>query len=141
MPHHPGLLRTAPLPKETTSSLICRIASRYGMEAKVLRACWKWRNYPPGHEGGGARADAEVLLNTAGRDLLAAMCGVEEGVLARALPSYQSRIDSMESSTDRMKVCPVATYVPEISCPRRSPRQMEMSISAPRGRAWQELRP
>ncbi|WP_413755111.1 hypothetical protein [Streptomyces sp. MMBL 11-3] len=58
------------------------------MEAKVLRACWKWRNYPPGHEGGGARADAEVLLNTAGRGLLAIMCGVEEDVLARALPSW-----------------------------------------------------
>ncbi|WP_372236752.1 DNA-binding protein [Streptomyces sp. MNU77] len=59
------------------------------MEAKVLRACWKWRNYPPGHEGGGARADAEVLLNAAGRQLLAGMCGVEEDVLARALPSWE----------------------------------------------------
>ncbi len=71
------------------SSLICRIAGRYGMEAKVLRACWKWRNYPPGHGGGGMRADAEVLLNTAGRRLLADMCGVEEDVLARALPSWE----------------------------------------------------
>jgi hypothetical protein len=58
------------------------------MEAKVLRACWKWRNYPPGHDGGGARADAEVLLNAAGREVLAGMCGVEEDVLARALPSW-----------------------------------------------------
>ncbi|MFF9607563.1 hypothetical protein ACF1GY_35770 [Streptomyces sp. NPDC014684] len=75
------------MPGETTSSLICRIASRYGMEAKVLRACWKWRNHPPGHEGGGARADAEVLLNASGRRLLAGMCGAEEAVL-RALPSW-----------------------------------------------------
>ncbi|MFJ9720985.1 hypothetical protein ACIRPQ_34475 [Streptomyces sp. NPDC101213] len=59
------------------------------MEPKVLRACWKWRNYPPGHEGGGARADAEVLLNAAGRQLLAGICGVDEGVLARALPSWE----------------------------------------------------
>ncbi|MFB7459215.1 DNA-binding protein [Streptomyces sp. NPDC056188] len=88
MTHLPGLLRTAPLQRETTSSLICRIASRYGMEAKVLRSCWQWRNYPPGHEGGGARADAELLLNAAGRQLLAGMCGVEEDVLARALPSW-----------------------------------------------------
>ncbi|MFE9613489.1 DNA-binding protein [Streptomyces sp. NPDC006012] len=88
MTHHPGLLRTAPLRGETTSSLICRIASRYGMEAKVLRSCWQWRNYPPGHDGGGARADAEVLLNAAGRQFLAVLCGVEEGVLARALPSW-----------------------------------------------------
>ncbi|MFF8430568.1 DNA-binding protein [Streptomyces sp. NPDC016566] len=88
MTHHPGLLRTAPLPRETTSSLICRIATHYGMEAKVLRSCWQWRNYPPGHDGGGARADAEVLLNAAGRQLLADLCGVEEDILARALPSW-----------------------------------------------------
>ncbi|AGS66849.1 hypothetical protein [Streptomyces collinus] len=88
MIRNPVLLRTAPLQGETTSSLICRVARRYGMEAKVLRACWKWRNYPLGHEGGGARADAEVLLNAAGRQLLVGMCGVEEGVLARTLPSW-----------------------------------------------------
>ncbi|MFF0067198.1 DNA-binding protein [Streptomyces sp. NPDC005279] len=88
MTHHPGLLRTAPLQGETTSSLICRIAGRYGMEAKALRSYWHWRNYPPGHAGGGARADAEVLLNAAGRQLLAGLCGVEQDVLARALPSW-----------------------------------------------------
>ncbi|WP_435862424.1 DNA-binding protein [Streptomyces phaeochromogenes] len=58
------------------------------MEAKVLRSCWQWRNYPPGHLGGGARADAEVLLNAAGQQLLAGLCGVGEDVLARALPSW-----------------------------------------------------
>ncbi|MGW5335991.1 DNA-binding protein [Streptomyces bauhiniae] len=88
MTHYPGLLRTSPLRGETTSSLICRIASRYGMEAKALRSCWQWRNYPPAHDGGGARADAEVLLNAAGRQLLAGLCGVEENVLALALPSW-----------------------------------------------------
>ncbi|MFH8399576.1 DNA-binding protein [Streptomyces anulatus] len=84
----PGLLRTAPLCGETTSSLICRIAGRYGLEATALRSCWKWRSHQPRHDGGGGRADAEVLLNTAGRRLLAGLCGVEEGVLARALPSW-----------------------------------------------------
>ncbi|MFI6440043.1 DNA-binding protein [Streptomyces sp. NPDC050759] len=88
MSHHPGLLRTAPLQGETTSSLICRIAGRYGMEAKALRSYWQWRNYPPGHDGGGARADAEVLLNTAGQEVLAELCGVGQDVLARALPSW-----------------------------------------------------
>ncbi|MFG2638085.1 DNA-binding protein [Streptomyces sp. NPDC048362] len=88
MTHPPGLLRTAPLQGETTSSLISRIAGRYGMEAKVLRSCWQWRNYPPGHDGGGARADAEVLLNAPGRRFLAGLCGVTEDVLARALPSW-----------------------------------------------------
>jgi hypothetical protein len=83
-----GVFRVAPIAGETAPSLIGRIAVRYGMEANVLRACWKWRNYPPGHEGGGSRADAEVLLNGAGRQLLVGMCGVEEDVLARALPSW-----------------------------------------------------
>ncbi|MCX4417279.1 DNA-binding protein [[Kitasatospora] papulosa] len=84
----PGLLRTAPLSRETTSSLICRIAGRYGLEATALRSCWKWRSHQPRHDGGGGRADAEVLLNTAGRQLLEGLCGVQEGVLARALPSW-----------------------------------------------------
>ncbi|MDX3067764.1 MULTISPECIES: DNA-binding protein [Streptomyces] len=68
--------------------MIFRIASRYGLEAKVLRSCWQWRNYPPAHEGGGARADAEVLLNTAGQEVLARLCSVGQDVLARALPSW-----------------------------------------------------
>ncbi|MFC9033646.1 DNA-binding protein [Streptomyces arboris] len=84
----PGLLRTAPLLGETTSSLICRIASRYGLETKALRSSWHWSNHQPKHEGGACRADAEVLLNAAGRQLLAGLCGVEEDVLARALPSW-----------------------------------------------------
>ncbi|GHC73239.1 DNA-binding protein [Streptomyces cinnamoneus] len=88
MIHHSGLLRTAPLQGETTSSLICRIASRYGLEAKALRSCWHWRNHQPKHENGTCRADAEVLLNSAGRQLLAGLCGIEEDVLARALPSW-----------------------------------------------------
>lgn len=88
MTHHSGFLRTAPLRGETTSSLICRIANRHGLEAKALRSCWRWRNHQPKHESGGARADADVLLNAAGRQLLAGMCGVEEDVLVRALPSW-----------------------------------------------------
>ncbi|WP_404200201.1 hypothetical protein [Streptomyces tauricus] len=59
------------------------------MEAKALRSVWRWRNYPPQHESGGARADTEALLNTAGRQVLAGMCGAKENVLARALPSWE----------------------------------------------------
>lgn len=88
MPHHPGLLRTAPLQGETTSSLMYRVASRYGLEATALRSGWTWRNHQPRHGSGPARADAEVLLNAAGRQLLAGLCGVEEEVLGRALPSW-----------------------------------------------------
>ena len=69
MTYHPGLLRTAPLQGETTSSLICRIAGRYGLEEKAMRSEWHWLNYQPRHEDGGVRADAEVLLNAAGRHL------------------------------------------------------------------------
>ncbi|MFD7178239.1 DNA-binding protein [Streptomyces sp. NPDC059929] len=65
-----------------------RVASRYGLEAQAVRAAWQWRNQQPRHSGGGARADAEVLFNTAGRTLLAQLCGVQEDVLARALPSW-----------------------------------------------------
>ncbi|WP_105974950.1 TniQ family protein [Streptomyces geranii] len=87
-PHPVGAFRIAPFSRETTSSLMGRIAGRYGMEAKALRSCWQWRNYPPAYDGGSARADAEVLLNTPGRQLLADLCGVTEDVLARALPSW-----------------------------------------------------
>ncbi|MGV9551790.1 DNA-binding protein [Streptomyces ardesiacus] len=87
-PHHAGVLRTAPVPGETASSLVSRLAHRYGLEEKALRSCWQWRNYPPRHENGTLRADAEMLLNAAGRQVLARLCGVEQDVLARALPSW-----------------------------------------------------
>ncbi|MFF8610896.1 DNA-binding protein [Streptomyces sp. NPDC015346] len=102
MIQHPGLLRTAPLQRETASSLICRIASRYGMEAAALRSCWHWRNHQPKHEGGACRADAEVLLNAAGRQLLAGLCGIEEDVLARALPSWARQDAKLPAEEDRV---------------------------------------
>ncbi|MFF2430869.1 TniQ family protein [Streptomyces mirabilis] len=83
-----GIFRVAPFPGETTSSLMGRVAHRYGLRAKDLRSCWQWRNYPPTYESGGPRADAEVLLNAAGRQFLADLCGVAPDVLARALPSW-----------------------------------------------------
>ncbi|MEU0650137.1 DNA-binding protein [Streptomyces umbrinus] len=100
-PHRVGAFRIAPFSRETTSSLICRIAGRYGMEAKALRSCWQWRNYPPGHDGGGARADAEVLLNAPGRQLLAGLCGVTEDVLARALPSWGQEDAKLSAGKNR----------------------------------------
>lgn len=63
-----GVFRVAPLSGETTSSLLCRLAANYGLQTKALRSCWQWRNYSPAYEGGGARVDAEVLLNTAGQE-------------------------------------------------------------------------
>ncbi|MEU2772678.1 hypothetical protein ABZ646_07040 [Streptomyces sp. NPDC007162] len=67
------------------------------MEAKALRSYWQWRNHPPGHDGGGARADAEVLLNTPGRQFLASLCSVGEDVLARALPSWRQEDSKLSS--------------------------------------------
>ncbi|MPY43972.1 DNA-binding protein [Streptomyces phyllanthi] len=87
-PRPSGIFRVAPFPRETTASLMGRVAHRYGLRAKDLRSCWQWRNYPPAYDSGGTRADAEALLNSAGRQLLAELCGVEEDVLTRALPSW-----------------------------------------------------
>jgi hypothetical protein len=88
---HAGVFRLAPVPGETVSSLICRLAARYGLGATTLRSCWQWRNTPPPRAGGGVRADAEVLLNRAGQEVLAKLCGVGQDVLARALPAWQCR--------------------------------------------------
>lgn len=96
----PGIFRVVPFAGETTASLVCRTAERYGLEAKTLRSCWKWRNYHPRHEGGGARADADMLLNALGRQVLAAVCGVEEYVLARALPSWGQEDAKLSAGKD-----------------------------------------
>ncbi|GAB2884996.1 DNA-binding protein [Streptomyces mayteni] len=71
-----------------TASLISRLAGRYGLEEKAVLSWWQWGAPRPRHESGAVRADAEVLLNAAGRRLLVQLCGVEEVVLARALPSW-----------------------------------------------------
>ncbi|MFL4909350.1 DNA-binding protein [Streptomyces sp. MMS24-I2-30] len=84
-----GALRIAPLPAETTWSLMGRIAARYGMPVTGLRASWQWRNHPPHSPGtGGVRPDAEVLLDSAGQNLLAAMCRTDPRSLERALPAW-----------------------------------------------------
>ena len=84
-----GALRIAPLPSETTWSLLGRVADRYGMSVTDLRSAWEWRNHPPHSPGtGGVRPDAEVLLDPAGQDLLAAMCRTDPATLQRALPTW-----------------------------------------------------
>ncbi|MGC4985955.1 hypothetical protein ACLQ18_35980 [Streptomyces sp. DT193] len=84
-----GVFRVPPLEGELTSSFLHRIAARYGIQVQALRSGWQWRSAaPPRHESGSARADPDVLLNAAGWRVLARLCGVEEDVLARALPSF-----------------------------------------------------
>ncbi|MER6330536.1 DNA-binding protein [Streptomyces sp. NPDC001034] len=83
-----GALRTVPLAGELTASLISRAADRYGLPAAGVLRLWTCRNYPARHVGGGVRADSEVVLNAAGRGVLAELCGIQPAVLARALPAF-----------------------------------------------------
>ncbi|MFE5869546.1 DNA-binding protein [Streptomyces roseifaciens] len=99
-----GIFRLSPLAGETTLSFLCRIAACYGLEEKALLSCWQWHGHRPRHEGGGPRADAEVLLNAAGQHALARLCGVGEGTLARALPSWEqedSKLAAVEGGAAR----------------------------------------
>ncbi|WP_436950024.1 hypothetical protein [Streptomyces sp. SudanB52_2052] len=83
-----GVLRTVPLAGELTASLISRVAARYGLPTAGVLRLWTCRNSPARHDGGGARADAEVVLNGTGRHVLAELCRVEPKVLAHALPAF-----------------------------------------------------
>jgi hypothetical protein len=93
------VLRTVPLAGELTASLISRVAARYGLPTAGVLRLWTCRNSPARHDGGGVRADAEVVLNGAGRQVLAELCRVEPKVLARALPAFT--IDDPKISTGR----------------------------------------
>ncbi|MHC3475544.1 DNA-binding protein [Streptomyces sp. 7R007] len=97
---HTGVLRVAPVTGETTASLINRAAASYGLQTTALRCSWQWRNYPPRHESGNLRADAEVLLNAAGRQVLARLCAVEQDVLARALPTWGQQDAKLPARSD-----------------------------------------
>ncbi len=77
-----------PVAGELTASLISRAAARYGLPAAGVLRLWTCRNSPAQHKGGGARADAEIVLNEAGRAVLAGLCGVTPAVLSRALPAF-----------------------------------------------------
>lgn len=64
-----GALGTVPLAGEPTSSLISRIADRYDRYGLTV-CCGSGRAATPPHgrTSGGVRADAEIVLNEAGRD-------------------------------------------------------------------------
>ncbi|WP_405366112.1 DNA-binding protein [Kitasatospora sp. NBC_00039] len=78
----------SPFAGETVSSFLGRVAARYGLADAALLTSWQWHGHRPRHEGGVLRADAEVLLDGAGRRVLAGLCGVGEEVLGRALPAW-----------------------------------------------------
>ena len=83
-----GIFRVSPLAGETTVSLVDRVAARYGLDEGALLTTWQCKGQRPRHESGAQRADAEVLLDAAGRRVLAGLCGVAEEVLGRALPAW-----------------------------------------------------
>ncbi|MET9181874.1 DNA-binding protein [Kitasatospora aureofaciens] len=60
---------------------------------------WQWRGRRPRHESGALRADAEVLLDAAGRRVLAGLCGVGEEVLGRALPAWGLEDEKLATRT------------------------------------------
>ncbi|QQC93505.1 TniQ family protein [Streptomyces alfalfae] len=88
-----------PLAGELTSSLISRAAARYGLPTAGVLRLWTCRNSPARNDGGGVRADAEIVLNEAGRAVLAELCGVEPAVLAHALPAFT--VDDPKIGTGR----------------------------------------
>jgi hypothetical protein len=57
------------------------------LESGALRGWWTWSGSRP-RDDDGPREDAEVLLNPAGRQLLAGLGGVDEHDLSRALPAF-----------------------------------------------------
>ncbi|WP_406277240.1 hypothetical protein [Embleya sp. NBC_00896] len=80
---------------ETTWSFVGRVAGCYGLDVDALAGRWQWVTYRPRHGSGARRADAEVILDTARQRTLARLCRVEEGVLARALPSWGREEDEV----------------------------------------------
>ncbi|GAA2470187.1 hypothetical protein GCM10010388_73500 [Streptomyces mauvecolor] len=95
---HAGVLRVAPLAGETTWSFLCRVTASYGMLPGALLPWWEQTNGRPRHASGESRADAEILLNPAGQQMLAQLSGAEGGSLARALPTWPLAV--FEDRTD-----------------------------------------
>ncbi|GGY14983.1 hypothetical protein GCM10010358_78730 [Streptomyces minutiscleroticus] len=78
---------TAPLQGETTWSYLGRLTAGFGMSQPALLGWWQQTNARPDKRQPGCPA-AEVLLDTAGQEVLAQISGVPGHVLARALPSF-----------------------------------------------------
>ncbi|MGW4690640.1 hypothetical protein ACWEPM_37985 [Streptomyces sp. NPDC004244] len=103
----PGVFHIAPPTGETTWSLLCRTAARYAQDPDWLLGHWQWTSQKPRRLGGALRVDAEVLLNAAGRAVLAGLCGIEETVPGRALPSWGQ---GDEQFTDQQPGVPEALW-------------------------------
>lgn len=80
-----GVFRVAPLSGETTWSFVSRVAGCYGLDADALAGRWRWVNHRPRHGSGARRADAETVLDTAGRQTSAQVCRHLSGDLSRGV--------------------------------------------------------
>ncbi|WP_192583630.1 TniQ family protein [Streptomyces albicerus] len=139
-----GALRTAPLAGETAFSLLRRAAARYGMTTAQVLPWWSWANHPPRQTGTGPRPDTEVLLDRAGQQVLARLCGVPEQHLARALPSWPHAAAVFGEETDaarpraRWELAPRVAGPVALACrrcaARRTGRDEEVLRYLPRWR-------
>lgn len=133
-----GVLRTVPLDGELTSSLINRVAARYRLPASSVLRLWTSRNSAARHDGGGIRADAEIVLNEAGREALAELCGVKREVLTHALPAFA--VDDPKISTSqeaevvhaRWRVASTAAGVAAYGCRLCTARRTGQALRAVR---------
>lgn len=89
------MLRVGPLSGETTWSFAERVAGSYGLEVMDLAGHWRWVN-PVSRERAG-RLDGEVLLDANAQAQLAGWCGIPEGHLAAALPSWGPGAQAFDS--------------------------------------------
>ncbi|MDK0517522.1 TniQ family protein [Streptomyces sp. ML-6] len=93
-----GAIRTAPLEGETTASWITRCAARYHLPASpYLRAVLQQEGRAT--VSGRSALGAELYLNAAARERVAAYSRIEEQVLARVLPAWPLDLDVLRHHT------------------------------------------
>ncbi|MGX1316528.1 hypothetical protein RKD24_006647 [Streptomyces calvus] len=98
----------------------------------VCCGCGTCRNSPARNDGGGVRADAEIVLNEAGRAVVAELCGVGPAVLAHALPAFT--VDDPKISAGREAALAQARWRSAGSLPVGfGTLPFEVSVHAPTG--------
>jgi hypothetical protein len=126
-----------------------RVAARYAIPVSELRASWQWKNTPPrALDAGGVRPDADVLLDVAGQDLLAVLCGADPHSLERALPTWTAGPAAFtEPSPDgrpqaRWQVGAAAHRLVAFACRLCTARRTGQQVVAMRYReGWQRVCP
>ncbi|MEU7082218.1 MULTISPECIES: hypothetical protein [Streptomyces] len=122
-----GISGDGPLAGQLTSFLIGRVAGRYGMGRGAVLTQWSLTGSPARHPGGGVQVDAEVVLNGAGRQVLAELCGVDSRVLPPTWWMVRPRTlwpgrGGGRRRRSRARRCSGAARVPRAAPGRRCPR-------------------